>query len=181
MQELCDGSVELSVSLLVLAGEILDAVCTEYVYDKERYVWPHVGELQDRRRSHDSIPAERRTVLKAPAHRRLGQNGMPARRPARTQCVWGKAPRAARRRSPEGRTCKWAARGRGRSGTHGRCLQHRHLAVMKAFLPGYSGICNFNYKVRADGRMCIFEVRPSALRLHVPPPHSRTTRTAAAT
>ena len=41
-------------------------VCTEYEYDSEQYVWPHVGELQDRRRSHDSIPAERRTVLKAP-------------------------------------------------------------------------------------------------------------------
>ena len=33
---------------------------------------------------------------------------------------------------------------------------------MKAFLsaPGYefSGICNFNYKVRDDGSMCIFEM-----------------------
>ena len=93
LQELCEGSIELSVSLLVVSGDILDAVCTEYVYDSERYVWPHVGELEDRRRSYDNIPAE-------------------------------------------------------------------HLAVMKDFLHEYSGICNFNYKVRPNGRMCIFEVRP---------------------
>ena len=35
----------------------------------------------------------------------------------------------------------------------------RHLATMKAFLTDFSGVCNFNYKVRkADGGMCIFEV-----------------------
>jgi len=89
LEELCEGSIELSVSLLVVSGEILDAVCTEYEYDQEQYVWPHVGEVG--RRSYDNIPAE-------------------------------------------------------------------HLAVMKDFLFEYSGICNFNYKVRPNGRMCIFEV-----------------------
>ena len=33
-----------------------------------------------------------------------------------------------------------------------------HMAVMEAMIGGYSGICNFNYKVRADGALCIFEV-----------------------
>jgi len=33
-----------------------------------------------------------------------------------------------------------------------------HLAVMRDFLQGYTGICNFNYTVRPHGRMCIFEV-----------------------
>jgi len=33
-----------------------------------------------------------------------------------------------------------------------------HVEVMRRFLAGYSGICNFNYKVRADGTMAIFEI-----------------------
>ena len=34
-----------------------------------------------------------------------------------------------------------------------------HLETMKGFLTDFSGICNFNYKVRPDtGGMCIFEV-----------------------
>jgi hypothetical protein len=33
-----------------------------------------------------------------------------------------------------------------------------HLATMKAFLADFSGICNFNYKLRPEGGMCIFEV-----------------------
>eukprot|EP00930_Biecheleria_cincta_P061965 TRINITY_DN47495_c0_g1_i1.p1 TRINITY_DN47495_c0_g1~~TRINITY_DN47495_c0_g1_i1.p1 ORF type:complete len:490 (+),score=40.21 TRINITY_DN47495_c0_g1_i1:30-1472(+) len=33
-----------------------------------------------------------------------------------------------------------------------------HLAVMQAFLAGYSGFCNFNYKIRKAGSICIFEV-----------------------
>jgi len=37
-----------------------------------------------------------------------------------------------------------------------------HHAAMTAFLsrPGFefSGICNFNYKIRPDGGMCIFEI-----------------------
>ena len=95
LEEMCDGALELSVSLLVVAGEILDAVCTEYEYDSEQYVWPHVNEVG--RRSYD---------------------------------VGGGAP-----------------------------FQLEHLAVMKDFLHEYSGICNFNYKVRPNGRMCIFEAR----------------------
>ena len=102
LEEMCDGSLELSVSLLVVAGEILDAVCTEYEYDSEQYVWPHVGEVG--RRSYDNIPLE-------------------------------------------------------------------HLAVMKDFLHEYSGICNFNYKVRPNGRMCIFEARQhAALAMLTPAP-----------
>lgn len=89
LQELCSGEIEYSVSLLVLEGEILDAICTEYEYAAKEYVWPHVQEVG--RRSHSDIPA-------------------------------------------------------------------KHLACMEAFLREYSGICNFNYKVRPDGSMCIFEV-----------------------
>mmetsp|Transcript_30669 Transcript_30669/g.77491 ORF Transcript_30669/g.77491 Transcript_30669/m.77491 type:complete len:385 (-) Transcript_30669:57-1211(-) len=37
-------------------------------------------------------------------------------------------------------------------------IPERHLATMTGFLREYSGICNFNYKVRASGDMCIFEV-----------------------
>lgn len=33
-----------------------------------------------------------------------------------------------------------------------------HVATMTAFLREYSGICNFNYKIRGDGRLCIFEI-----------------------
>lgn len=36
----------------------------------------------------------------------------------------------------------------------------RHLKVMKTILANFSGICNFNYKIRPCGRMCIFEVNP---------------------
>eukprot|EP00931_Biecheleriopsis_adriatica_P105266 TRINITY_DN79829_c0_g1_i1.p1 TRINITY_DN79829_c0_g1~~TRINITY_DN79829_c0_g1_i1.p1 ORF type:complete len:447 (-),score=90.99 TRINITY_DN79829_c0_g1_i1:170-1510(-) len=35
-----------------------------------------------------------------------------------------------------------------------------HLKTMAAFLPGYTGIINFNYKVRKCGTMCIFETNP---------------------
>lgn len=35
-----------------------------------------------------------------------------------------------------------------------------HLAVFEDFLVGFSGICNFNYKLRPDGKLCIFEVNP---------------------
>lgn len=33
-----------------------------------------------------------------------------------------------------------------------------HLAIMHSFLVGYSGFCNFNYKIRKAGSICIFEV-----------------------
>ena len=33
-----------------------------------------------------------------------------------------------------------------------------HLEVMRAFVDGYSGVCNFNYKVREDGCVAIFEM-----------------------
>merc|ERR1712228_507390 len=36
----------------------------------------------------------------------------------------------------------------------------QHLAIMRAFLAGFQGICNFNYKLRKNGEMCIFEVNP---------------------
>jgi len=39
-----------------------------------------------------------------------------------------------------------------------RSVPKPQLDVMQAFLQGYSGICNFNYKVRASGALCIFEV-----------------------
>ncbi|CAK0818763.1 unnamed protein product, partial [Prorocentrum cordatum] len=31
---------------------------------------------------------------------------------------------------------------------------------MRQFLEGYSGICNFNYKLREGGGMCILEANP---------------------
>jgi len=94
LQELCAGRIEHATSLLVKDGEVHDAIVTDYEYDCDAsgvYVWPHVEELQDRRRSHEDIPAA-------------------------------------------------------------------HMTVMKKFVAGFSGICNFNYKVRPDGGMCIFEV-----------------------
>eukprot|EP00928_Gymnodinium_smaydae_P037526 TRINITY_DN2602_c0_g1_i2.p1 TRINITY_DN2602_c0_g1~~TRINITY_DN2602_c0_g1_i2.p1 ORF type:complete len:550 (-),score=61.17 TRINITY_DN2602_c0_g1_i2:132-1781(-) len=33
-----------------------------------------------------------------------------------------------------------------------------HMAIMKELVQDYIGICNFNYKIRQDGRMCIFEI-----------------------
>lgn len=40
-----------------------------------------------------------------------------------------------------------------------RSVPKAHLDAMQAFLQDYSGICNFNYKVRASsGALCIFEV-----------------------
>ena len=81
LQELIPGNVELSSSLLVRDGVVLDSVCVEYTYDSEIFVWPHVQEEKGKRISHSNIP---------PAH----------------------------------------------------------LAVMTQLLVGYSGICNFNYKIR---------------------------------
>ena len=75
----------MATSLLVLRGQVLDAVCTEYTYQDEAYVWPFVKEHKEKRTSHDRI---------APAH----------------------------------------------------------LTVMEALLQGYTGICNFNYKLRAFPR-----------------------------
>jgi hypothetical protein len=37
-------------------------------------------------------------------------------------------------------------------------VKPEHIAVMSHFLGGYSGICNFNYKLRPNGEMAIFEV-----------------------
>jgi len=51
-----------------------------------------------------------------------------------------------------------------------------HLEVMSMFLVGFSGICNFNYKLRANGQMCIFEVNPRVggdLVFDVPKPRVR--------
>ena len=91
LQELCPGSTEHATTLLVKDGEILDAICTNYEYDREVYVWPFVEEHQDRRKSHENIPKA-------------------------------------------------------------------HLDTMALFVDEFSGICNFNYKVRPSGGMCIFEV-----------------------
>lgn len=34
----------------------------------------------------------------------------------------------------------------------------KHLETMRRFLDQYTGVCNFNYKVRPSGELCIFEV-----------------------
>lgn len=107
LQELISGHKEYSVSMLVEHGEILDAICTEYKYDKKEYVWPNVGEVG--RKSHSDIPRE-------------------------------------------------------------------HLATMQAFLREYSGICNFNYKVRKSGSLCVFEINTRVgadLACDVPRPRAR--------
>ena len=47
---------------------------------------------------------------------------------------------------------------------------------MRGFMVGFDGICNFNYKLRPDGRMCIFEVNArmgADLGCDVPPPMMR--------
>mmetsp|Transcript_141601 Transcript_141601/g.244888 ORF Transcript_141601/g.244888 Transcript_141601/m.244888 type:complete len:421 (+) Transcript_141601:147-1409(+) len=98
LQELITGCLECSTSLLVVEGEILDVICTEYEYETISYVWPNVGEVE--RSSSNQVPIE-------------------------------------------------------------------HLADMSSFLRGYSGICNFNYKIQwgvknfsFGGQMKIFEVNP---------------------
>lgn len=51
-----------------------------------------------------------------------------------------------------------------------------HIAVMRAFVCGFSGICNFNYKVRPTGDICIFEVNTrigADLACDVPRPRAR--------
>ena len=106
LQELVVGAEEWACSLLVDRGVIKDAIATKYVYDKEEYIWPHVRELRDYRKSSRDVPAA-------------------------------------------------------------------HLTTFGAFLHAYSGVCNFNYKVRPDGRLCIFEINTrigADLACDVPPP-----------
>ena len=45
LQELIPGRHEVSTSLLVQDGKILDTICTVYEYSKEVYVWPDVSEV----------------------------------------------------------------------------------------------------------------------------------------
>jgi hypothetical protein len=91
LQEMCPGSTEHATTLLVKDGAILDAICTNYEYDREVYVWPFVEEYHEKRKSHEDIPLA-------------------------------------------------------------------HMDTMRRFVDGFSGVCNFNYKVRPSGDMCIFEV-----------------------
>ena len=55
-------------------------------------------------------------------------------------------------------------------------VPEHHLEVMAALLRGYAGICNFNYKLRGNGDMCIFEVNVRSgedLACDVPPDRLR--------
>jgi len=88
LQELVPGSVELSVSMLVSAGSILDVVGMRYTYDRSIYIWPNVVELK-------------KELYEVPT---------------------------------------------------------QHIDVLAAFVGEYDGILNFNYKIRPDGRICLFEV-----------------------
>ena len=45
-------------------GEILDAIATCYVYDKDIYVWPFVTEDEGARRSSSDIPPEHLAAMK---------------------------------------------------------------------------------------------------------------------
>ena len=38
----------------------------------------------------------------------------------------------------------------------------KHREIFERFLVGFSGICNFNFKLREDQSLCIFEVNPRA-------------------
>jgi carbamoylphosphate synthase large subunit len=107
LQELIPGCEEYACSVLVDNGEVLDAICTRYEYDREEYVWPFAEEVS--------------------------------------------------------RTCV-------------EPIPSKHLQIMRGFLRGYSGICNFNYKVREDGTLCIFEINTrvgSDLACDVPRPRAR--------
>merc|ERR1711879_348935 len=48
LQELVRGSREYSVSLLVVAGELIDVIGMEYEYGSEAYVYPDVVKLGKR-------------------------------------------------------------------------------------------------------------------------------------
>ena len=55
-------------------------------------------------------------------------------------------------------------------------VPENHLDVMAALLRGYTGICNFNYKLRGNGELCIFEVNVRSgedLACDVPPDRLR--------
>ena len=92
VQEHVPGAVELSTSLLVKDGVILDVIRTAYTYNHDLYVWPHrVWERQELRVVDSAVP-------------------------------------------------------------------EAHLDVMRAIIAGFSGLCNFNYKERPDGSICVFEV-----------------------
>ena len=57
-----------------------------------------------------------------------------------------------------------------------RELPTAHLVAMRAFLRGYNGILNFNYKVRPGGELCLFEINTRAgadLGCDVPTPMMR--------
>lgn len=45
LQEMVEGHLEYSTTLLVVNGSIYDHVCTRYEYDRETYIWPDVKEL----------------------------------------------------------------------------------------------------------------------------------------
>lgn len=92
-QECVPGHVELSTSLLVLEGRVLDAVRVQYTYEEHVYCWPRATERAALRVVDDAVPAD-------------------------------------------------------------------HLRVMARLCHDFSGICNFNYKLRPDGRLCVFEVNP---------------------
>jgi len=95
LQEFIPGRLEYSTSLLVVDGQIVDAMCMEYDFGEDVYTWPatdHIG-----KRLIDDIPIE-------------------------------------------------------------------HLAAMSAFLKGFSGFCNFNYKLRSrstkEEDIAILEANP---------------------
>lgn len=55
-------------------------------------------------------------------------------------------------------------------------VPEEHREIMEEFLVGFSGICNFNFKLREDGSMCIFEVNPRVggdLSFDIPKPRAR--------
>lgn len=88
LQELVRGCFEVSTTVLVDKGNILDEISICYQYDSDAYVWPRCRRIT---KSLHTVP-------------------------------------------------------------------DKHLKVFQQFLAEYSGICNFNYKVRETGELSIFEL-----------------------
>jgi len=56
LQELVLGREEISTSLLVKDGVIVDCICTTYEYEREAYIWPRVREVRAKRRHTNELP-----------------------------------------------------------------------------------------------------------------------------
>ena len=65
LQELVQGRVESSASLLVSEGKILRALLVEYTYSEEAYVWPQVREDKAKRRARAELEPDHQAALES--------------------------------------------------------------------------------------------------------------------